>query len=237
MPSTKWILPWSGLVVFGWAGHPLRHVLSAPLHTIAIMPVAVPAGLTDSAAASAAFTTLIVTTLRANGLSVFSPDSTMAMWEHVRDSAGGFYDTYTGKVIEANRQAVLRQFRLALKSEGDAEALLYADIRRVTIRFNGSKAQWSGAEEGSGGFGGASRFLFGKSGGQLVALTLFVQVLDMDGKELYSGEGGIQLTQRIKMDRLVFVPADSILTQRDRNASAVHLALDSLARLGSSNGP
>lgn len=122
-----------------------------------------------------------------------------------------------------------------MRADHHVDAILYSDIQRVRVRFRGAKAKWSGAEETTGGFGG----LFGlNQAGVLSGLTLFVKVVDSDEKELYSGEAGIQLTQRVRKNTsLVILPADSILASMERNSAAVHLALDSLPPHVGSKGP
>ena len=141
---------------------------------------------------------------------------------------GGYYDTYTGKRVDARYEAVRTATMTELKTRYQADVWLHPVIRVVGARFTGGKVKWHGVEEQSGAAGGLGGFLFGSKTGAVPALSLFVFVEDMAGKGLYTGVGGLRLIDRIQGDRFVPVPRDSLFNDGARNATAIHLALDSL---------
>jgi hypothetical protein len=212
------------LCLAGWTGL----ARAQGVKTIATTTIALPQEYHDLARVRTRFDSLIAERLRTAGFTVVPPQVSESIWHHVRDSVGGFFDTYTGKRIDAKFAAVRTATLTALRTTYQVDAWLHPVIRVVGARFSGGKVKWNGVEETSGAPGGLGGFLFGSKTGSIPALSLFVFVEDMDGKDLYEGVGGIRLTDRIEGDRFVPVPRDSLFDDGARNAAALHLALDSL---------
>jgi hypothetical protein len=208
------------------------------MKTIAVSSVDLPRDFVNLPSPRARFDSLIVSVLRSEGFTVVPSAVSDSIWVHLRDSLGGYFDTYTGKLLEAKWNVVHLGTLRALKARYGAEAWLHPDIAYVGAPFKGGKVKWHGVEQTSGAPGGVGGFLFGTKTGSVPALSFFATVEDTAGKELYSGAGGIELAARIVGDRFVDVPRLSLLGDGGRNVTAVHLALDSLpARLGVRAGP
>ncbi|HEX9283833.1 MAG TPA: hypothetical protein VF882_08590 [Gemmatimonadales bacterium] len=232
----------AALAAAGWAGGGAgagrSEGLGQGVKTIATSSVALPQDYRDLTAVRARFDSLIAERLRAAGFSVVPPQIAESIWLRVRDSVGGYYDTYTGKRVEAKYEVVRTATLTELKTRYQADAWLHPVIRVVGARFSGGKVKWHGVEEQSGAPGGLGGFLFGSKIGAVPALSLFVFVEDMAGKDLYAGVGGLRLVERIQGDRFVPIPRDSLFNDGARNAAAIHLALDSLPlHLGGKQGP
>jgi hypothetical protein len=208
------------------------------MKTIAVSSVDLPRDFVNLPSPRARFDSLIVSVLRSEGFTVVPSAVSDSIWVRLRDSLGGYFDTYTGKLLEAKWNVVHLGTLRALKARYGAEAWLHPDIAYVGAPFKGGKVKWHGVEQTSGAPGGVGGFLFGTKTGSVPALSFFATVEDTAGKELYSGAGGIELAARIVGDRFVDVPRLSLLGDGGRNVTAVHLALDSLpARLGVRAGP
>ena len=206
--------------------------------TIAVSSIDLPRDFANLPSPRARFDSLIVSVLRGEGFTVVSAAASESIWVHLRDSMGGYYDTYTGKLVEAKWNAVHLGTLRELRARYGAEAWLHPDIEFVGAPFEGGKVKWHGVEQTSGAPGGVGGFLFGTKTGSVPALSLFTMVEDSAGKELYSGVGGIELAARIVGDRFVDFPRLALLGDGGRNVAAVHLALDSLpARLAGKTGP
>ena len=215
----RWIL----LLAAGFAMAPLQGV-----KTIAVSSVALPRAFRDTPGPRARFDSLITAALRAEGFAVVAWQVPESIWLRLRDSIGGYYDTYTGKLISTKIDAVHLGTLRALHAHYAVDAWLHPSIEVVSARFTGGKVKWHGTEQESGATGGLGGLLFGTKKGSFPALSLFVALEDTAGKQLYEGAGGIELTSRIQGDVFVDTPPGLLLDDEVRNAAAVHLALDSL---------
>ena len=204
---------------------------------IALSPVDIPPQLQVNVDAQRTFGALLAQQLRAAGFRIVPPDTTAVVWLHARDSLGGYFDTYTGKVIPAKRDSVMMTARRLLHDRHGADAWLRPAILVTGRPFTGGKVQWDGVEEESGGSGGLLEAFFGGTNvGTIPAASFLVSVEDLAGKEVYRGVGGIRLLARVRGKRLETV-LDALATP-ERNAAAVHLALDSLpAKLAPTRSP
>jgi hypothetical protein len=204
---------------------------------IAVAPVDIPPQLEVYVDAQRTFGALLAQQLRAMGFAVVPPETTVAVWLQARDSLGGYFDTYTGKAIPAKRDSVFMTMRRLLRDRHGAAAWLRPSLIVVGRPFTGGTVKWDGVEEESGGAGGLLHaFLGGTSVGTIPAASFAVYVQDLEGNQVYLGLGGIRLLARVRDKRFETV-VDALATP-ERNAAAVHLALDSLpAKLAPTRRP
>lgn len=205
--------------------------VAGPPRTVAVGALFTERGLRPlQARARAIFEPALEARLREAGYAVVPARVADSVWIAHRDSAGGFYDPFTGRIVEAKFDAVWQGTRRDLAARFGADAWLQARLATVSPGFSGDRAEWHGTSEETGGRGGLAGFLVGRSVGTLSALSLLVSLEDARGGEtLYRRFGGIQLTSRITDGRLAEIPADRLLLDEARNAAAVRGALDSLA--------
>jgi len=196
---------------------------------VAVDEVYLPSGFADREATRAFLDSTIAARLTEAGYRLVPPDRVRLVWNRIRDSVGGFYDTYTGRVIDEKYQAVYRTTRAELRDHLGARAWLTPTVRFRSVWFGGGKVEWDGVKEETGGRGGLEGFLFGRHTGLLTALSLRVEVEDMSGAITHRGWGGIQLAMHLVEGKLARLPPDSLLLDTGRIANAVRLALDSLA--------
>jgi len=202
---------------------------------VALAPVEVPRDLAQHGLAVTRLTALIATTLRDSGYAVVPPETTLAVWVRTRDALGGFYDTYTGKVIPTKRDSIISATRLALRDGFGADVWVRPSIRIVAARFEGGRARWDGIDDATGGTGGPLAFLLQgtvwsalltPTSGTIAGASLHVAVDDMDGRRLYERAGGIRLLAHLVQGEWQAVT--NPFGDPSRNATAVRLALDSL---------
>jgi hypothetical protein len=206
--------------------------------TIAVSSVEIPREFRRLPRPRARFDSLISSTLRTKGFAVVPWEVSESIWLRLRDSIGGYYDTYTGKLIKAKVEAVHMGMLRELHARYAVDAWLHSWIDVVSAPFTGGKVKWHGAEQESGARGGLGGFLFGTKKGSIRALSLYVALEDTVGTELYEGVGGIELGSQIEGGRFVDITPGLLLVDEARNATAVHLALDPLpTRLTSRPGP
>jgi len=154
-----------------------------------------------------------------------------SLWLGFRDSVGGYYDPFTGRVVDSLFQIVLTRTRETLRVRYGVQAIAYAGLEVLQLPFSGGKVEWFGAEEESGGRGGLAGFVLGRSRGTIPGITLVVNVQDLEGRRLARRLGGIQLRERIEGGEFVDVPRDKLFTDPALIVRAVRHATDSLPEL------
>lgn len=192
--------------------------LESQVRVIAVDETVFPEDLTGLGAKHVLFDSLIIAELTTAGFTVIRPALTAAAWRAARDSLGGYYDPFTGRVVKERLLAVRTATLLALRQEFHVDAWMRPAIVRVSATTSDRTAKWNGIAESTG------EGLLGGHGGTFPALSLSVDVLDSTGKSAYAALGGIQLTMNAFR---VFAP-ESLLQNRARIVRAVHLTLDSL---------
>ncbi|HET7791574.1 MAG TPA: hypothetical protein VFK78_12340 [Gemmatimonadales bacterium] len=193
-----------------------------PLRTVALAPVAIPEEIPDSARAQDAFERLLTDALQRAGVTVVPAHEAGVIWKRLVDSVGGFFSAFTGTLDDVKYNAVQNGTLRELRARFGADALIRPRIWIAMIPWRNGNAKWDGTSEGIGGGGS----------GTLPALTLYVAMYDVDGHEIYSGQGGIQVmmkTSLLHRDELHDLDPNKLLTDEGRNRKAVQLALDSLA--------
>jgi hypothetical protein len=212
--------------------------LTAQTPTIALWPVGLDREIGGAPGAPERFDSLITARLNAAGLTVIPAAETRAIFNRLRDSIGGFYNTYTGRVIQDKLASVTRGTRRELSTRFGATVGLHASVIVWGIPFGGGTARWHGTSESSRGRGGLAGFLIGRSEGQVPALSLAVFAQDTAGHALYEGVGGIQLLGKIIDGNVRRVAPESLFADTARNTAAVRMAVDSLpAALASKKAP
>ncbi|HWZ29450.1 MAG TPA: hypothetical protein VNX15_12855 [Gemmatimonadales bacterium] len=159
------------------------------------------------------FDSLITAVLESAGFTVITPGVTAATWQRVRDSLGGYYDRFTGRVVAGKLQAVETATFAVLRHDHHVDVWIRPSVATVQASFRGRKASWDGVQEGSGGVIGD---------GILPALSLIVPVFDSAGHAVYQGIGGIELKSKADGE------TPPLLRDAARIVHAVHLAMDSL---------
>ncbi len=186
----------------------------AALQTIALAPLETPDGLDNPEPVRALFDSLLTGELTRAGFTVVPSREAGAIWTRLVDSVQGFYSALTGELVEEKHGAVVNGTLRELKERFHTDVWLRPEIDVVAVDFEGGKARWDGTDEGVGS--GTS--------GTVPALSLAVVALDMDGKTIYAGRGGIQVLRKGFKD----VSRDKLFQDAKRNLKALHLAIDSL---------
>jgi hypothetical protein len=205
--------------------------LGAQVVRLAQAPVRISFRLPQSEAVRSTYDSLLGARLREQGFDVVPPVVYDSLWLYFRDSVGGFYDPFTGRVIDSLFQAVDGRTRDSLRMGYGAQAVAYSALSVLNLPFSGGKVEWFGAVEESGGRGGLEGFFFGRSHGTIPGITLVVRVQDLEGRRLARRLGGVQLLEHIEGGKFVAVPREQLFTSVDLAVRAVRHATDSLPEL------
>jgi hypothetical protein len=218
----------------GCAGHTHYNPFLEPqdriygsVKTIALTPVTAPHDLGSVDPSCGKFASLITAELRGAGFAVVPPEESVAIWKRVTDSLGGLFNAATGErdTVKLNTARALTMAELRARFQADA--WLHPQIVFASANFDQGNAQWDGVKQSYQSFG--KKFLTALFGGgtygKTAALSLWVDVEDMRGKDLYINQGGLQLYMVPRGHDWVEIPSSELYANPERNANAVRLAL------------
>jgi hypothetical protein len=180
----------------------------------------------DWPARSARLGELLAEALERGGFRVVRTDAVVAVWRRQREAHGGYYDVHTGE-IDAQVYAAVRADAMAdLGRTLGCGAVVRPSVRVVAADWGAGMAHWDGVRQGVGAGGwGAS--------GWVKALSLWVNVVDLQERELYFGAGGLQVLAKLGfLGGDSPVGAEAILSDEERNRAGVAEALGPLAEPG-----
>jgi len=188
-------------------------------HVIAPLPTVLPSGLQDSSS-QALFDSLLASQLTGAGFIVLPPAATDSVWRETVRAAGGYFDAHTGLVVPEKLWAARTTTLERLQGTLAVDALLFPEIKVVTVHYYKSWAVWDSASE---------RVLFDEGTGEVPALTLQIVVTEADGRPRYCGRGGIQvLVKGNFLHGPRGVKPENLFKNSERNGSAVQVALQPL---------
>ena len=225
MRRARQILAFSLCLVLAGSG------LRAQVVRLAQAPVRISFRLPQAEAVRSTFDSLLGERLREQGFDVIPPVVYDSLWLYFRDSVGGFYDPFTGRVIDSLFQVVDGRTRDSLREGYRAQAVAYSALSVLNLPFSGGKVEWFGAVEESGGRGGLEGFFFGRHRGTIPGITLVVRVQDIEGRRLSRRLGGVQLLEHIEGGKFVAVPREQLFANPELAVRAVRHATDSLPEL------
>ncbi len=200
------------------------------IKTVALSPVIVPDGLEKSDQVKAKFEALLDAKLRKMGFMVVPSKEYDAIWKKMMEKVGGFFDPVTGKRDDAKFKAVKSHMLREVNAKLKADAVLYSAIQVFPVQFNRNQASWHGTSESLVAGGSLQKFFSNQFHGTVSALSLGVDISDPNEVDMYVNWGGIQVLGRVSGWQVVKIPAEEILTNEERNAEAVELALDPLEK-------
>jgi hypothetical protein len=197
------------------------------LKVVALAPLRVPSDLKYSDEVRSKFEGMIEQELRSAGLQVVPPAQVGPVIEAARVDAGALFDPMTGKPVAAKVKALDDDVRGRVQKAFGADAILRPDLRVVMARLQRDTAAWDGVFEGAATSGWKS--LVVTHSGRIPALTLVVRLVRVDGADLYEGTGGLRVISRVGIGgKPEPIPQAELFSDEDRNATAVHLAMDPL---------
>lgn len=198
-----------------------------------------PEGLQNQAAAAGEFDSLIAAVLTDAGYSLVSVDDYVVAWGHILDQMGGLADPITGERDETKFELARERLYLDLSEMYHTDAVLYPEIWTVDAPFSEGVATWDGTSQAMVEFGVRVLDFIGAilsasesqlPRGTVRALSLMVFIEDMNGEEVFSHAGGIELLEKVGTDpgRRQRVPEEELFQDRQRSRKAVDQALRAL---------
>ena len=198
--------------------------------TIALAPVLAPREIAAVNPSRGRFDSLLTADLRAAGFSIVPADSSLVLWKHVTDSLGGMFDPTTGARDSAKFELARRLTMSALKQRFGADAWLHPRIVFAPAKFDAGTATWDGTKESYQSFGAKflAAFLGTETYGRTPALSFWVGLEDLTGRDLYVNQGGLQLYEKPRGRQFESIASGELYADPARNAKAVQLALRAL---------
>lgn len=217
--------------------------LLPPGTTLCLHSPTLPLGETSAAARRDDLARRLRTALVAAGFAVAEPQAVEALEKRVDEETGGYIDPATGWRDAARYQAYRSARAAALRDELHCDAEVRAQVVGVRARFSGGWATWDGTSRGISSTG---RVLLNVLGGVheygwVQALSLWLQVSDLDGNDLAFRSAGIEplASMAVLRDQDV-LPQDAWLTDGEKLDAAIRSAVgpsgEGLRRLGAPPG-
>ena len=203
------------------------------VHAMAVVSVEPPDDLEDPTPVEATFDSLLIAELVGAGFRVVSSQVTGDLWGGLVDSVGGYYDPFTGRQDTSKYNPLRRAWMRILREEHGADAVLFPSIVVVDAGVSDWKASWDGTSQRVQSiFSAALRAIAGEENAATTpALSLEVQIEDMDGEVVYVNRGGIEVWEKPASGRgegYREVPRSELFRDAERNTRAVRLALGSI---------
>jgi hypothetical protein len=207
-----------------------------PVKTVAVANVLVPSDLGADATVRTKFHPAIEDKLRQAGFTVVPAQHVGEIREAKERELGGLFDPHTGKLDDAKLATLMSFVRGELKTRFSADAILLSRVRTVTANFAytpmvGVRAKWDGATE-SLETGSFDKVVSPRGSGKVDALSLLVNIEDLNGSALYAYAGGIQVLSKLAPgagqfggNTFVPVPKAELLADQERIQQAVSYAL------------
>ena len=222
----------------GCAGHTPYNPFIVPqdriydsVKTIALAPITEPGELKDVVEPSRGkFDSLLTAQLTSAGFVVVPSQESAAIWKRVTDSLGGLFDVATGDRDTIKLNTARKLTMDELRTRFHADGWLHPHIIFAMAKFDGGTARWDGVSESYQSFG--KKFLTALFGGgtygRTSALSVWVDLEDLQGKDLYVNEGGLQLYLKPAGHDWQAIPPAQLYADPARNATAVSIALGPL---------
>lgn len=204
--------------------------------TIALMPLIVPAGMTDPDPVKVTFESLIEARLREAGFLIVPSGEFAEIFKRMTEQVGGYFDPVTGKLDEVKYNTVQKHTYEELRTKWDADALFIPSIQIFKVNWRigrspfPSKVSWHGTSESISSYAAVllDSIIGIRRSGTVPALSLTVCIQDLNGVDQYSHYGGIQLMAKLSGDKFSPVPREKLFTDEERNTKAVDIALGPL---------
>lgn len=115
---------------------------------------------------------------------VVPPAETQAAMREAIAATGGWFDPHTGERDPARWEAGRPQAAARLRATIGCDATLRATVAVVSVPFSSGEVHWDGRNMPYGRLG---------SDGWTTGLSLWIDIRDLDDRELYFGTGGIEV--------------------------------------------
>jgi len=159
---------------------------------------------------------------------VVPPERVSDLWMEIREREGGTFDPDTGQRIEDRHRAIPEVAYAGFRSELGCDAIVRARVGTVEVDWDDGAASWDGVTRSVEGVPDSYR-------GTVEAISLFVTLFDMDGREIYFRSGGIQVLSKVGFGpsgkrQLESIDAERVLEDPSEIREGVRVAVEPLHR-------
>lgn len=204
--------------------------------TVALVPTEFSIKLDESKEqeAAAAYNRLIKEAFVNAGYQVIDSSEYAAIWNPIKEQAGGLFDKDTGE-FDSEKFAAIRDIaKKEMSAKHDFDAYVMSDVIVVKASWNANVSRWHGATAPTTGKTGFWAAMATSSNyGTIPAYSLLVRLTDHSDNVLFADFGGIELASVLQGGSFVDIPTQELFLDEERNNAAVSLATGAL--LGSSS--
>lgn len=179
------------------------------------------------------FEQMLADRLTALGKTVIPPNRVLEAMALQMQSSKMSYDGRSGALDRASFDSIKSAGYTEIARTTPFEAVLHATIVERPALFEAGEAHWLGTRQYVTGDATALEAKLSPAGrklGTVTALALQLRLTDLNDKVLYEGSGGIELSRLLEANGFVNRSAWDMLTDKERNAAAIDLALGRLVK-------
>jgi hypothetical protein len=208
------------------------------LRTVCLEEFSVPEVIPEAKAREKAYVDLLRAELARGNLALVGKDETKGAFDRASRKVGGAFDRDTGATDEARFDKARAAGLGALRGELACDATMRAQFAIVRSLWESGHAVWDGVRQPVPGSGP-------KDYGWVAALSLWIEMDDMAGREIYFGAGGVQVLAGLRRHGRYVAPEEtvvekkSLLASEELNRKSIEVALAPFfsARWGEAGAP
>lgn len=212
-----------------------REQLIATVKSVGFMPVSVVGIVPDADTVARRLESEVLAHMAPAGVELVPPEVMKEIEARARTAVGGLFDPLTGRQLPDKVRAYQQYNANEYRRDHPVDAWLRVRVVERLALIEQGAATWDGVSDSATGHTGFAGFMLsGGARGVVLALSLSVQLITVDGRNLYDSRGGLQVLEYVNgpAGNLNMVPVDpkSIMQDPARDERALGIALDPLAR-------
>jgi hypothetical protein len=204
-----------------------RDEMRTNIKRLGILPVRLPAMLEDREDGAKLVLDAVTRHLSAAGFDVVGPETYQATHDRFNKQLGGMYDAKTGLLKRDVANAVLSNARREFISKNKLDGYVIVRVLPAVADYYSKYARWDGVHDRCDGElpDLVVRFLEADTNrGTIPALSVRLQILNVQDRVTYARDGGIELTSYFTAFTFKRVPLESLLKDTARIDRAVRVA-------------
>jgi hypothetical protein len=211
------------------------------IHKVVVAPVAVPVELYEvcSNTVNLSIKPEIEAQLALRAITVVPAPEFEQMAKEAEEKEGGMFDPKSGQIDQLKCERVQSEICSAICSRYAADAVVVPSVIYHIAEVSQGIAEFCGAKQNvfSGGRQAVQWLLTGPQFGKVGVLCLQVEVMNTSGLCLYRNYGGIEALSSFPLGAPKDVPLAELFKNKQRNGTAVQLALGSIGVCPSKTEP
>ncbi len=197
--------------------------------TVGLLPAVIEADAEEIPQKQLHLEQFLMEDLKIAGLKSIPSQAFKTIYDSLKEKMGPIYDPYSGKPDEEKKKALFEHAKQEYLRIHKVDAFAYTGVKVVKAEWSGNTAWWHGTQDSTTGKTGFWAQMNPPNGyGTIAALSFWLLIKDLQGKECYFHIGGIQLYSLISNGRFVDIPKNQLLTDTKKNRKGIGITTRAL---------